>query len=452
VLTAAVAVAAACAGEARADGRVFHRPAPGPAGAVSTFLTSGAESRNIRKAGDPVIPDQTALISYRDGRETLVIQTAFRGEGTDFAWVVPTPAVPEIQAAPEQLLSSLSYSTSPDLISEVPDLRLAGLVFLGGLLVARHARREGPKSWRRAVAGAAVAALVVQGAAGAAAIPGISLAGPVGGFSLPTTPREELVEVRQRAQVSGYDTVTLAATDPHALAVWLAGHGYSVPAGLEDVAAAYVRDGWVFNAIRLRRDGNTAATNAIEPISFTFATAKPVYPMRLTGLTTHPVDVRLLVAGPARAVADGFATVHCSELTTSPDRSSGAGVVAVDRGQAGRFLDRTRVLTRLDRTFRPEEMGADVDVRFEPYSPTDSLVFSERAAKALGGNLGAFVAIGAFIGLASADGSRKNRASSSRRRRWISTAIVMALSLAVAVSIATFLPQAETRSAAAATR
>ncbi|MCZ6785621.1 MAG: DUF2330 domain-containing protein [Planctomycetota bacterium] len=45
------------------------------------------------------IPDQRALIHWEDGRERLVIETSFRGEGTEFAWVVPLPALPEIEAA-----------------------------------------------------------------------------------------------------------------------------------------------------------------------------------------------------------------------------------------------------------------------------------------------------------------------------------------------------------------
>ncbi|HWH72236.1 MAG TPA: hypothetical protein VNT26_22935, partial [Candidatus Sulfotelmatobacter sp.] len=42
------------------------------------------------------IPNQQALIHFADGIEQLVIETAFLGEGTNFAWVVPLPAAPEV--------------------------------------------------------------------------------------------------------------------------------------------------------------------------------------------------------------------------------------------------------------------------------------------------------------------------------------------------------------------
>ena len=41
------------------------------------------------------IPNQQALIYHSGGLECLVIDTAFLGEGTYFAWVVPLPAEPK---------------------------------------------------------------------------------------------------------------------------------------------------------------------------------------------------------------------------------------------------------------------------------------------------------------------------------------------------------------------
>jgi hypothetical protein len=47
------------------------------------------------------IPNQQALIHCADGVERLVIETSFLGEGTNFAWVVPLPAVPEVKPVSE---------------------------------------------------------------------------------------------------------------------------------------------------------------------------------------------------------------------------------------------------------------------------------------------------------------------------------------------------------------
>lgn len=45
------------------------------------------------------IPEQEALIHWSNGVERLVIETRFDAKGTNFAWVIPLPARPKIEAA-----------------------------------------------------------------------------------------------------------------------------------------------------------------------------------------------------------------------------------------------------------------------------------------------------------------------------------------------------------------
>ena len=42
----------------------------------------------------PTIPVQRAIIVYRDGVQTLVVESAFQTEAKDVAWILPLPAVP----------------------------------------------------------------------------------------------------------------------------------------------------------------------------------------------------------------------------------------------------------------------------------------------------------------------------------------------------------------------
>jgi hypothetical protein len=59
------------------------------------------------------IPNQQALIHWADGMERLVIETSFLGEGTNFAWVVPLPAVPELSRFRRPSSATCSSSSSP---------------------------------------------------------------------------------------------------------------------------------------------------------------------------------------------------------------------------------------------------------------------------------------------------------------------------------------------------
>ena len=81
---------------------------------------AGGEARADGKVLPPVLvaqeiemPDQRALLAWKDGVETLVIESSFVGEGTDFAWVVPLPAKPEVEAATRGTLPSVAALMLP---------------------------------------------------------------------------------------------------------------------------------------------------------------------------------------------------------------------------------------------------------------------------------------------------------------------------------------------------
>jgi hypothetical protein len=260
---------------------------------------------------------------------------------------------------------------------------------------------------------------------------------------LPTTPAEAPVDVRQREIVGAFDTVTLAAHDPHALVEWLRGHGYAVPAGIEPVAAQYVSEGWVFNAMRLRRAGDRAEAVRIQPLSFTFDAAAPVYPMRLTGVVEKPVRVEMYVAAQSRAEADGFEVARCARVDDDWRHESDRGNVVFGDTAATRLLPGGSVLTRLERTFEPEAMKADVPIRFREYETLQPTVFSERAARAMALNVGAMLAIGALVGLASAGATA--RPGARRPRRWLTTAVVLFLAADATLAILALTPTVPTR-------
>jgi hypothetical protein len=78
------------------------------------------------------IPDQQALIYYTNGSERLLIETLLAGVGTNFAWVVPLPSQPVIEAATTGLFPTLHYLFAPEIKNDAPAYWLGMLV---GLLV-----------------------------------------------------------------------------------------------------------------------------------------------------------------------------------------------------------------------------------------------------------------------------------------------------------------------------
>src|SRR5215471_14634131 len=63
-----------------------------------------------------LLPNQRALLHFANGKETLVIETTFLAEGTNFAWVVPLPSAPEIKPVSQDLFNGLARMFTPALV------------------------------------------------------------------------------------------------------------------------------------------------------------------------------------------------------------------------------------------------------------------------------------------------------------------------------------------------
>jgi hypothetical protein len=114
-----------------ADGKAY------PPVAVSTEVT---------------MPDQRALLVWSNGVERLAIETRIVGEGTNFAWVVPLPSVPKVEAATTGLFPTLAWLTPPKVVNET-DPGWWWIWSASGLAcLCLRVRRKTPMEWMDAAA------------------------------------------------------------------------------------------------------------------------------------------------------------------------------------------------------------------------------------------------------------------------------------------------------------
>jgi len=255
-----------------------------------------------RAAMVPTIPDQRAMIQFSNGVERLVIDTSFVGPGTNFAWVVPLPSTPKIEAVSTNFFGYLNLAYQPRLIDNTDPVWV--LFLMGGYVVAAGVwacrRKDGSRfsAWIQLVLLLFVGMIFFSMFLPASSQ--IRVAVPAGS-----------VEVRERQIVGIYDTVTLEGTNGMALVEWLNGNGYNTPASALPVISSYATQGWVFVAATIHRDAAAKAESRPHPLAFTFATAKPVYPLRLTGIENASCSIELFVFGPDMAKAPGFNVEYC---------------------------------------------------------------------------------------------------------------------------------------------
>ena len=387
-----------------ADGKAF------PPVAVSTEVT---------------MPDQRALLVWSNGVERLAIETRIVGEGTNFAWVVPLPSAPKVEAGTVGLFPTLAWLTSPKLVNETePGWWLvwstSGLAFL-----FLRVRRKTPLEWMDAVGILAIGAGVV-GSVGDTF--GVALAIEAGvlsawtvwrlrrgepvwgsfalllvlltlmtgmllpalgtaGGSAPAQPEADGVRVLDRQVAGVFESTTISAKDPAALESWLKTNGYRLPESARPVIEAYVRDGWVFVASRVRREVAYDGPHALHPLVFTFATSKPVYPLRLTGVDNGPLKVELFVLGPARARIPGFDVMDARPMAhPDPDldfrqspRVSPPALNVIHPALRALAGD-AAFATRLNATLSPEQMRTDAIIEWDGNTPYQQARYSARGA------------------------------------------------------------------------
>ncbi len=185
------------------------------------------------------IADEAAIIAWDEAgrREHFVRRASFRGGGSDFGFLVPTPTQPELGEVEDAAFARLEDATKPEIVERderrlVPTLLCAFPFYAGGR----------SKS-------------AVEAAA----------------------PRS--VRVLDTAHVGGFDAVVLEADDAGALAKWLTEHGYAQRPELAAWLAPYVQARWKLTAFKVT--GDPAARRAeTAAVRMSFGADRPFFPYR----------------------------------------------------------------------------------------------------------------------------------------------------------------------------
>ena len=106
------------------------------------------------------------------------------------------------------------------------------------------------------------------------------------------------VQVVNQEVVGPYEVVTLKATDAGALNTWLKDHGYAVPADIQSVIDAYIKEQFDFVALRLLPNKDV---NAMQPVRVVTPGADANLPLRMVAAGVGAkVGIILYVIGEGR--------------------------------------------------------------------------------------------------------------------------------------------------------
>ena len=382
---------------------------------------------------------EQALIHYADGIETLVIETGFIGEGEEFAWIVPLPAVPEVRESTSGLFPTLQVIFSLRVIHTVGYRFLLSAVVFG--LVCSWVLRYYKIL---ALIGGGLCVLVLLR---------MFVIGDEDRSEHPGTPKEGgAVVVHDRRVIGAHEIVTLSSADAGELLRWLESRGFAVPPGVGPVAADYVEEGWTFVAARLRSGGEAATSTtpvrteptAPRPLVFTFPCERPVYPLRLTRVGGGPSRIDLYVFGPGRAEVDGFEGVLCEVPEYSRPQevalSSGRGL-RVTHPELSRIVHGASVATRLTAHLEGTGQRKDAYIRWADFESRWPVRYSAWGAYRVGSNVALNFLFLAFTVILLV--TRSARKESPRSKIWVGALPV--LCFLVGGTVWYLLPRVEVR-------
>jgi hypothetical protein len=333
----------------------------------------------------PEIPDQQALIHYAQGTETLVIETSFVGEDTNFAWIVPLPSPAKITPVSAGLFPTLQTIFQPKIVLSVKPYWLALPIGAVVVWLVRRVRRE--SFFTLLILGILLLILALL------LLPALGRAGSRSAAGRVASTMAS-VRVLNRQNAGLFDTVTVQSQDPASLLSWLDENGFKTPTNIAPVIADYVHAGWVFAAARLQSEPALGITRATHPLAFTFKTTHPVYPLRLTAVATKACRIDLYVFGPSRAAIAGFSAERCDKPLYEVERRwprLEAGRLQIGHRELAHLVAGSPVATKLSAVLDQADMARDGYLGWRPYLPTGARRYSRGAAMTFSGNVAALL-------------------------------------------------------------
>ena len=249
----------------------------GTAHACGGFFCSA--NAPVNQAAERIIFSKNA-----DSTVTAVVQIQYSGPSEDFAWVLPVPGVPDIAVSSDLAFTRLQTASNPQYTTTVE--------VEGECADDERVTNDGSGS------------------------------GGAGGFQSADAGSDAGVTVVAQGNVGPYDFVVIqpnaGAADPGAVAVdWLINEGYDVvpPGGdvqaVSDMLGSYLTGGMNLIAFRLTK-GNDTGT--IRPIVMTYASERPMIPIRPTAVAANDdMGVMVWVLGQTRAITANYKTLELNQ-------------------------------------------------------------------------------------------------------------------------------------------
>jgi len=184
---------------------------------------------------------QNAIIFHENNTETLIVTSGFFGDAKDLVWLIPTPNIPKIEKANEQVFENIDALTMPQYDR---GLSYGGKIFMGA------AENVGSN-----------------------------------------------VIVLESKNVDYYNVSVVFAISSADLIDWFNENGYDYPEEYSYVLDYYIEKHWVFTAMKINAQDLSEETvldlreGHPTPVKLTFRSDKIVFPLKISSIEFKPKEI-----------------------------------------------------------------------------------------------------------------------------------------------------------------
>ena len=239
------------------------------------FCDAGPQEMPVDQTGETII----FVVDEGHVEAHIKIEYDPNTDATQFAWIVPVMAEPEVLVGSDQLFINSLNGTVPSY----------------GFQATSETCEDGGGGCSNTGGG---------GSAGGGG-------GGDGDDSGDTTTGGG-TQVVEQSSVGAFDYVVLQSTSSVDLMTWLDDNGYQQDPDAEPILEEYIAEGALFVAFRLRQDVDVAE---IHPVAVRYPGSEPCVPIRLTRIASaEDLGLRVLFYGDARVVPDNYQHVELNPM------------------------------------------------------------------------------------------------------------------------------------------
>lgn len=244
-----------------------HLIAPATAAACGgTFCDGGQSGMPVDQTGETIV-----FVQGGGFVEAHVQINYDGGDATQFSWIVPVPAVPEIEVGSLDFINQLRNATVPSYGITTGTNECVGQPTATGISSGFITDPDG------------------------------------GGVSVEPDP-----EVLELSTAGAFEYVILQGGTSTTMMDWLDDNGYAPSPIAPAIFDAYIDEGSVFVAFRLR---HVAGIEDLHPVVIRYEGTEPCIPLRLTAVAaSEDMDIRALFLGEERVLPTNYRHVRLNQL------------------------------------------------------------------------------------------------------------------------------------------